>query len=125
MGLAQGGTMEQKIYADPHGIDVWDQTKAERVFIHIVNAELWEKITGEKCPPSPISASEYNGPWFDYDNGGQALQGSGTLANVKTMSEKDKEHHFVDQQDDSPLDEKGKVVNLTPKPKNVISDGNW
>lgn len=125
MGLAQGGRMKQEVYADPHGIDTWDQTKAERIFIHIVNAELWEKITGEKCPPSPISASEYNGPWFDYNSGEEALQGSGTLANVKPVSQKDKEHGFVGQQDDEPLNETPKVVNLTPKPKNVISDGNW
>lgn len=125
MGLAQGGRMNQEVYADPHGIDVWDQTKAERIFIHIVNAELWEKITGEKCPPCPITASEYSGPWFDYDSGEKAVQGSGTLANVKPVSEKDKEHGFTGQQDDSPLDETPKVVNLTPKPKNAISDGNW
>ena len=125
MGLAQGGRMRQDIYADPHGIDVWDQTKAERIFIHIVNAELWEKITGEKCPPSPIDASEYNGPWFDYNSGEKALQGSGTLANVKPVSQKDKEHGFVGQQNDEPLNEAPKVVNLTPTPKNVISDGNW
>jgi hypothetical protein len=125
MGLAQGGRMKQEVYADPHGIDTWDQTKAERIFIHIVNAELWEKITGEKCPPSPISASEYSGPWFDYDNGAPAVQGSGTLANVKPVSEKDKDHGFTGQQDDSPLNEKPKVVDLSPKPKNKISDGIW
>lgn len=50
----------------------------------------------------PISASEYSGPWFDYDNGAPAVQGSGTLANVKPVPEKDKDHGFTGQQDDSP-----------------------
>jgi len=130
MGLAQGGRMEQKVYADPHGIDVWDQSKAERIFIHIVNAELWEKITGEKCPESPISASEYKGSYFTYDNGHDSVKGSGTLGNVKPVSEKDKDLGFTGQQDDSPLNEKetNPVVNLkgaSPVPKNVVKDGKW
>lgn len=127
MGLAQGGRMEQKISADPHGIDTWDQAKTERVFIHIVNAELWEQITGEKCPESPISASEYKGAYFTYDNGKPSLQGSGTLGNVKPVSQKDKDHGFTGQQDDSPLNEKvtNPVIQLTPTPKNVVKDGNW
>jgi hypothetical protein len=128
MGLAQGGRMEQKISADPHGIDTWDQAKAERIFIHIVDATLWREITGEECPPSPISASEYKGAWFTYDNGKPAVQGSGTLANVKPVSQKDKDHGFEGQQDDSPLNEKktNPVVALGVKvPKNVVTDGKW
>lgn len=127
MGLAQGGRMEQKVSEDPHGIDTWDQTKAERVFVHIVDAALWKEITGEECPPSPISASEYKGAWFTYDNGKPAVQGSGTLSNVKPVAQKDSEHGFEGQQDDSPLNEKktNPVIALGPKPKNVITDGNW
>jgi hypothetical protein len=128
MGLAQGGRMQQTISADPHGIDTWDQSKAERVFIHIVDATLWKEITGEECPPSPISASEYKGAWFTYDNGKPAVQGSGTLANVKPVSQKDKEHGFEGQQDDSTLNEEktNPVVALGVKvPKNVVTDGKW
>lgn len=128
MGLAQGGRMEQKISADPHGIDTWDQAKAERIFIHIVDATLWKEITGEECPPSPIAASEYKWAWFTYDNGKPAVQGSGTLANVKPVSQKDKDHGFEGQQDDSPLNEKktNPVVALGVKvPKNVVTDGKW
>jgi len=130
MGLAQGGRMEQKVYEDPHGIEVWDQAKAERVFIHIVNAELWKQITGEKCPESPIAASEYKGAYFTYDNGHDAVKGSGTLANIKPVSQKDKEHGFTGQQDDSPMDEKttNPTVNLKGPaliPKNVITSGEW
>lgn len=128
MGLAQGGRMEQKISVDPHGIDTWDQSKAERIFIHIVDAALWKEITGEECPPSPIAASEYKGAWFTYDNGKPSVQGSGTLANVKPVSQKDKDHGFEGQQDDSPLNEKktNPVVALGVKvPKNVVTDGKW
>jgi hypothetical protein len=124
MGLAQGGRMEQKISSDPHGIDVWDQTKAERIFIHIVDARLWTEITGEPCPPTPISASEYKGSYYSYDNGAPSVQGSGTLSNVKPVSQKDKDHGFVGQQDDSPLNEK-KTNQIIELPPNVIVDGKW
>ncbi len=125
MGLAQGGRMTQEVYADPHGIDTWDQEKAERIFVHIVNAELWEKITGEKCPPCPIAASEYDGAWYDYKTNNPTVGASSTLSQVKTVAEKDKQHGFTGQQDDSSLNETPKVKNLTPKSKNEISDGNW
>jgi hypothetical protein len=127
MGLAQGGRMEQKVYSDPHGIDVWDQGNSERVFIHIVDATLWETITGETCPPCPIPASQYKGAYFTYDNGNKVVNGSGTLGNVKPVSQKDKEHGFEGQQDDSPLNEKktNPIVHVGTTPKNVIKDGKW
>src|SRR4051794_24652007 len=59
MGLAAGGRMEQKIYADEHGIETWDQDSGERVFVHIVNSELYAEITGRPAPPSPIDAHAY------------------------------------------------------------------
>lgn len=125
MGLAQGGRMNQTVYADPHGIDVWDQTNAERIFVHIVDATLWETITGEKCPECPIPASAYKGAYFTYDNGNPSVQGSGTLANVKPVSQKDKEHGFTGQQDDTPLNETKTNPIVALGSKNLIKDGKW
>jgi hypothetical protein len=125
MGLAQGGRMEQKISVDPHGIDAWDQSKAERIFIHIVDAALWKEITGEECPSSPIPASKYKGAYFTYDNGKPSVQGSGTLANVKPVSQKDKEHSFTGQQDDSLLDETKTNPIVALGTSNIIKDGKW
>lgn len=130
MGLAAGGKMKQKIYDDPYGFDVWDQSNTERVFIHIVNSDMWKEITGEAPPDSPVSAhtyTQYGYPWFEiYDEHKSAVQGSGTLSNVKPVSEKDAEHGFKNQQDDSPLDE-SKNVNKIGKPTepNAVRDGNW
>ena len=53
MGLAAGGRMEQKIYADEHGIETWDQDSGERVFVHIVNSEFYAEITGRSVPALP------------------------------------------------------------------------
>ena len=72
MGLAAGGRMRQEIYPDPHGLDTWDQASYGRVFVHIVNSQLWREITGEPCPPTPVDARAYTDaglPWFElYDD---------------------------------------------------------
>lgn len=129
IGLAQGGRMTQEISVDPHGIDAWDMSKMERVFVHILNAQLWEEITGEKAPGMPPAAKSYKGAFYQYESGHEALNGSGTLANVKPVSEKDKEHGFTGQQDDSKLDEKKTNPTVSMKavhpPKNVVKDGIW
>src|SRR5262245_42667287 len=38
MGLAAGGRMRQEIYADPYGLDAWDQSVSSRCFVTLVNA---------------------------------------------------------------------------------------
>lgn len=89
MGLAAGGSMKQKIYPDPHGLETWDATKAERCFVHIVDSRMWKRITGEDCPPTPVGMSQYVSaglPWYDlYDEGMPTLDGTDTLKNVKPV----------------------------------------
>jgi hypothetical protein len=136
MGLAAGGKMKQKIYEDPHGFNVWDKKNSERLFVHIVNSAMYKEITGEDAPSSPIDAhtyTTYGYPWFDiYDENEKDVQGSGTLANVKPVSEKDAEHGFKNQQDDSKLDESKNVKMIGKKKKkkkklakNEVRDGSW
>ena len=112
MGLAQGGEMEQKIYPDPHGVDTWLSSPSwtgYRLFVHIVNSELYEQITGEKPPRSPVTAQHYAAkgwPWYKlWDQEMGDVPASPTLAGVKTVGQKDKEHGFSGQQDDSPVHE--------------------
>jgi len=126
MGLAQGGEMEQKIYPDPHGIDTWDQVLAGRLFIHIVNSELYEQITGEKPPRSPITAQHYISqgyPWFKlWDEEMGDVAQSSTLSGLKTVAAMDASKGFTGQQDDSPIQEK--VVSAgSVKPGQSIKEG--
>ena len=71
MGMAAGGKMKQKIYADPHGIDTWDKDNYHRVYVHIVNSMMYREITGLEPPNTPVTAQTYaqhNLPWYDlYD----------------------------------------------------------
>lgn len=126
MGLAAGGRMVQKVYPDPHGLDVWDQRVSARVFVHIVSSRDWKAITGEAPPPSPISAKTYRQhgyPWFElYDEHLPTLPGSPALGRVPSIAEQDVEHFG------HPLNE-GDAVSPWPvrmlKRLGLVRDGDW
>jgi hypothetical protein len=124
MGLAAGGRMRQHLYPDPHGVDTWDPGNYGRVFVHIVNSQLWRDITGEPVPPTPVDARAYTNaglPWFElYDDGLGDIAASDVLANVKSVAAKDAEHGFTGQQDDGPLG----TPNVKPL-GNEVPDGKW
>ena len=127
IGLAAGGSMKQKIYPDPYGLEVWDQAKAGRLYVHIINAEMYQEITGTYPPKMPQTAQGYDGPWFDLNDDHMGdVAASETLAGVKSVAEKDKEHGFKDQQDDSPVDETGKVHTYdVPAGASKVRNGTW
>jgi hypothetical protein len=90
MGLAAGGRMRQVIHPDPFDLDDWDFAAADRVFVTLVHAKDWKKITGEAAPNEPPTAREYSQaglPWFEYYGKDQsALPGSVKLAGVKSVA---------------------------------------
>jgi len=129
MGLAAGGRMRQHIYPDPHGLDTWDQANYGRLFVHIVNSQLWTQITGEPMPSTPADARAYTSaglPWFEiYDDGLGDIPASDVLANVKSVAEKDSEHGFSGQQDDTPIDGLAHVITHDPPAGAKVTDGAW
>ena len=90
MGLAPGGKMEQEIYEDPFGLDVWDQRNTHRCFVSLVNSTQWMAITGERPPTEAPTARDYTSaglPWFDYYGGDRnALEGNEKLQRVSSVS---------------------------------------
>ncbi len=128
MGLAAGGRMKQKIYPDPHGIDTWDPDHSHRVFVHIVNSEMWREITGEEPPRTPVTAKEYarHGlPWFDlYDEEAAELSPTETLEKIASVAELDHDKSTVPLQDDDPVTP-GPIQKLWLKATGQVRDGNW
>jgi len=116
--------MKQSIYPDPHGIDTWDSSRTSRVFVHIVNSELWREITGEEPPASPITARDYAAhglPWFAlYDEKLGALTATSTLASVKSVKQMDAQKSTLPLQDDDSVE-----VGPLKKIWNAVRDGNW
>jgi len=92
MGLGRGGEIEQKIYPDPHGYDVWDAEPAGRATIYLVNSEDFEKITGQAPPQTPITIKTYQQcgmPWFLLPDGSwKDTAGSDVFGKLKPVVEK-------------------------------------
>lgn len=107
MGLAAGGRMRQKVYPDPYGADVWDESRAGAVCVHIANAARWREITGEMLPPTPISAhtyTEHGFPWFDlYDEDAGDVPHSSVLAGVASVAAIDAKNGLPPQPEDLPF----------------------
>ncbi len=126
MGLGAGGRMKQKVYPDSFGIDSWDTHNTARLYVHIVNSELWREITGEPPPPSPVTAKEYSCrglPWFDlYDEHAPSLKGTRTLKHVKSVKDLDADTSTLPLQDDN---------SVSPGPLKklwnalTVRDGQW
>src|SRR5262249_58872740 len=70
MGVGKGGKIRQKVYDDPHGLDVWRTTPTVARTIHLLDAETYRQITG-KTLPKPVAQEEYGGPWYHLADGTQ------------------------------------------------------
>jgi hypothetical protein len=105
MGLGMGGQMRQEIYKDPHGPAAWDLEGSSRCFVHLCDALRWREITGDNPPQAPPTAKEYEMaglPWFDYYRDDLAvLEGSETLAALKSISERQAEGKASTAPDDA------------------------
>ena len=118
MGLAAGGRMHQQIYADPYGIDAWDQSVSSRCFVTLVDAVQWQEIAGEQPASRPPTASDYSKaglPWFDYYAADvETLAGAPALALAKSVAElaAEKGEQVLGPDGDA---EPGNVVQLGPK----------
>ena len=128
MGIAAGGSMVQKIYPDPHGVDTWNLGDRTRVFVHIVNSELWREITGESPPASPVTAKAYAQaglPWFDlYDEGAPTISPTAVLGQVKSVKQLDHEKFDAVIQDDASV-QTSSVKKIVHVGVAGVTDGDW
>lgn len=101
MGIAAGGSIEQKVVADKHGSDSWNGESATPICIHIVNSETFEAITGEKPPPSPITPYSYQKrgiPWFSsYDESTPGIPGAKAFKFLKSVLQIDQKRGIKDE----------------------------
>jgi hypothetical protein len=119
MGLAAGGTMRQKIYPDPYGIETWDVKNRAAILVHIVDSASYRELTGREPPPTPIDAktyTEYGFPWFDlYDEQRGTVDGGERFREVKPVSVLDAERNVEDREGSTPVDlQPGQVKKLKP-----------
>ena len=67
MGIGKGGLISQKVYEDPHGLDVWRPEPSATMAIYLVNAKAGEEILGEQIP-EPVASETYDGKWYGLDD---------------------------------------------------------
>ncbi len=89
MGLGAGGRMRQSVYPDPFTVNDWEDV-SERVFVHLVHAQAWEAVTGERPPASPCSVEKYAAhrmPWFEHYADAAPRAASPALADLKSVGQ--------------------------------------
>jgi hypothetical protein len=87
MGISAGGSIKQAIVKDPYGPTFWDQGKFGRVYVHIVNSEMYQQITGRAAPTTPITRQTYINkamPWYDIYDEKPGVLPSDVLSNIKS-----------------------------------------
>jgi len=125
IGLAAGSSITQKIHSDPYGIDTWDEKRRGRLYVHLINAEMYQEITGVYPPEMPETAQEYQGAYFGLNDGHmEDVAASDALGNVLTVGEKDEELGFEGQQDNSEITEQ-KVITYGMQGAVAVKDGKW
>ncbi len=89
MGIARGGSIKQQIFRDHYGVNSWNEGAKRAVNIRIVNSTVFEEITGESPPETPVTAAAYSSceiPWFDfYDETLESVAPASKLAAVKNI----------------------------------------
>lgn len=129
MGLGAGGQMQQEIFPDEYGVDVWDPRRSGRVFVHLADSMAWREITGEDPPPTPISARTYSDhgfPWYSlYDEGRGDVSASTRLKKVKSVGEMDGSNGFTKQLDDRPIGIPEPQVVELGRPEGAVDVGEW
>ncbi|MBA3755698.1 MAG: hypothetical protein H0X02_05495 [Nitrosomonas sp.] len=90
VGLGAGGLMWQDIYEDIHDLSAWAHTTKSRCFVHLVNSETYQNLTGKEPLPSLITAkryADYGLPWFKYyDENSKTLSGQIELAGLDSVA---------------------------------------
>jgi hypothetical protein len=93
MGIAAGGRIKQQILEDSYGAESWDEAIFRDVVIHIVNSEVYQRITGLHTPPCPITADSYHRykiPWYsDYDEKAKAVAPVGVFKRILSIGKID------------------------------------
>jgi hypothetical protein len=108
MGIAAGGNIQQKIYPDMHGIDVWDPEKKRGITIHIVNSMAYKAITGKDAPSSPITVQKYQKariPWYShYDETIIPVKPPSLFKRIMTIAKIDAKRGIAEPRDSAKID---------------------
>jgi hypothetical protein len=90
LAVGAGGRIKQRIYPDPLGFNVWERSASGTAWIHLVDADEYARVTGERVSPSPIDAETYSRfgfPWFDVYDSARGDLPTTALAQIKSVDD--------------------------------------
>ncbi len=94
MGLGRGGEINQKIYPDPYGLNVWNEKPESVDLFYMVAASDFKQVTGYEAPPTPVTYKKYQElgfPWFElHDEKLQDSKGSDVFGKLKPVGDAEK-----------------------------------
>jgi hypothetical protein len=88
MAIAAGGLIKQSIHRDAYAPDSWDPTSTIVFNVQILNAEIFQKVTGKAPPKRPADFKSYKkseGKFFDIPEASSSL--SGNFKGVKSVGQ--------------------------------------
>jgi hypothetical protein len=116
LGVGGGGRMRQRVYLDRYGLDVWDLTTETQISVHLVLPERYSELTGEKPPPTPITAQAYTEaglPWFDLDDeNATTLPATEKLTTITSVREVDHERTIPNDDEELIQLERGQIKRI-------------
>jgi hypothetical protein len=88
MGVGKGGLITQRVYADPHGIDKWNEMPAATTAVYLVDAVAAKELLGITVP-APVSAKAYgNGTYYHLNDGHyKTTDGAAAFGGLKSVPE--------------------------------------
>lgn len=95
MGLAPGGLIPQELHEDEFEFNQWDHETSSRCFVHLVNSEDWETITGKYPPtraPGEAVYSKHGLPWLDEYNDHEPAPNTGVMGRLKSIFQMHRKH---------------------------------
>ncbi len=91
MGLGMGGEIDQKIYSDPYGVQVWNSNPEAVDLVYMVSSQDFQQITGQAAPPTPVTYEKCQAmglPWFEvHDEKLGDTAGSKVFVDLKPIGE--------------------------------------
>ncbi len=91
MGLGRGGEIKQKIYPDPHGLEVWKPEPLAVENVYLISSEDFKQLTGFNAPATPVTYEvyqQYGLPWYElHDSSKGDTKGSKLFGKLKPVGD--------------------------------------
>lgn len=93
MAVGVGGLIKQSILRDPHPSTAWDSDNTAIFNLQLLNATVFQRVTGMAPPPSPVTAETYAAAGLPFFSIPSEVDSSvkGIFSDVRSVGQIDRE----------------------------------